>query len=293
MYVRMFGSEHRLRDNKIGRHMGDSGRDVFAPVEGRLIGRVRKERIASLIRSQGFMSSAALAELFQVSEMTIRRDLAELELRGDIQRTHGGAVTEDSAADHGKPPREPFFDERRLISREAKVRIARAAMAYVKPTQAVALDVGTTTFELARLIGPELGVRIFTNNLRIATARAERSAEIYLLGGRLREKEMSLCGPVAVEQARRLWFDVVFIGVSSVTSQGIFDYSIEETELKRVFIERATRRIVLADSSKFDEMSLVQVASLQQFDILITEAAPPPDLSASLTAAGVEVVIAP
>ncbi len=272
--------------------MSGNEREAAAPVEGRLIGRVRKERIATMIRSQGFMSSVALAELFQVSEMTIRRDLAELEMRGEIQRTHGGAVTEEPA-DRARTPREPFFDERHLANAEAKARIAKAAMAYIKPAQAIALDVGTTTFEVARLIDPELGVRIFTNNLRIATARAERSSEIYLLGGRLREKEMSLCGPVAVDQARRLWFDVVFIGVSSVTSQGIFDYSIEETELKRVFIERATRRIVVADSSKFDEMSLVQVASLQQFDVLISEAAPPPALASSLAAAGVEVVVAP
>ena len=273
--------------------MGINERQIIAPVEGRLIGRVRKERIAMMIRSQGFMSSAALAELFQVSEMTIRRDLAELEMRGDIQRTHGGAVTEDITVDRGKSPREPFFDERHLINREAKIRIAKAALPFIKPTQAVALDVGTTTFELARLIRPELGLRIFTNNLRVATARADRNTEIYLFGGRLREKEMSLCGPVAVEQARRLWFDVVFIGVSSVTSQGIFDYSIEDTELKRVFIERSTRRIVLADSSKFDEMSLVQVANLQQFDVLVSELAPPPELAASLTAAGVEIVVAP
>ncbi|MDB5550296.1 MAG: hypothetical protein JWL86_280 [Rhizobium sp.] len=272
--------------------MSDKAHEIAAPAEGRLIGRVRKERIALMIRTQGFMSSVALAELFQVSEMTIRRDLAELEMRGEIQRTHGGAVTEESTADRNKGPREPFFDERHDINHDAKVRIARAALAYIKPTQAIALDVGTTTFELARLIGPEMGVRIFTNNLRVANAR-ERNAEIYLFGGRLREKEMSLCGPVAVEQARRLWFDVVFIGVSSVTSQGIFDYSIEETELKRVFIERATRRIVLADSSKFDEMSLVQVANLQQFDVLICEAAPPSVLASSLAAAGVEVVIAP
>jgi DeoR/GlpR family transcriptional regulator of sugar metabolism len=261
--------------------------------EGRLIGRVRKERIAAIIRSQGFVSSVALAELFQVSEMTIRRDLTELETRGEIQRTHGGAVTEEPPQEPRETFREPFFDERQSLNREAKVRIARAALAFVKPAHAVALDVGTTTFELARLIGPEFGVRIFTNNLRIASARSERNAEVYLLGGRIREKEMSLCGPVAVEQARRLWFDVVFLGVSSVTSQGVFDYSIEETELKRVFIERATQKVVLADSSKFDEMSLVQVATLEQFDVLITEAAPPPALAASLKAGGVAVVVAP
>lgn len=273
--------------------MSDNKRQAVASAEGRLIGRIRKERIVTMIRTQGFMSSVALAELFRVSEMTIRRDLAELEMRGEIVRTHGGAVAEEPAAERAAAPREPFFDERHIINADAKARIAKAALTYVKPGQAIVLDVGTTTFELARLIGSELGVRIFSNNLRIASARAERSAEIYLFGGRLREKEMSLCGPVAVEQARRLWFDVAFIGVSSVTSQGIFDYSIEETELKRVFIERATRSIVLADSSKFEEMSLVQVASLQQFHVLISEAMPPPPLSASLAAAGVKVVVAP
>lgn len=273
--------------------MRNNERVAVASAEGRLIGRVRKERIATVIRTQGFMSSVALAELFGVSEMTIRRDLAELAMRGEILRAHGGAVTEERAADRGTPPHEPLFDERHRVNAEAKVRIAKAALAYVKPGQAIVLDVGTTTFELARLIGPELGARIFTNNLRIASARAERSGDIYLFGGRLREKEMSLCGPVAVEQARSLWFDVAFIGVSSVTSQGIFDYSIEETELKRVFIARATRRIVVADSSKFDEMSLVQVADLQQFDMLISEAEPPPALASSLARAGVKVVIAP
>jgi DeoR/GlpR family transcriptional regulator of sugar metabolism len=273
--------------------MRSKDQTIAAPGEGRLIGRVRKERIATMISSQGFVSSAALAELFQVSEMTIRRDLAELETRGEIQRTHGGAVTEAMPPKQRRAFREPFFDERQNLNREAKVRIACAALAFVKPAHAIALDVGTTTFQLARLISSEFGVRIFTNNLRIASARSERNAEIYLLGGRIREKEMSLCGPVAVEQARRLWFDVVFLGVSSVTSQGVFDYSIEEAELKRVFIERATQKVVLADSSKFDEMSLVQVATLQQLDVLITEAAPPAALGASLVAAGVEIVIAP
>jgi DeoR/GlpR family transcriptional regulator of sugar metabolism len=278
-----------FRSIRIGDGMSDG---ASIPSEGRMMGRVRKERIATMIRARGFMSSTALADLFQVSEMTIRRDLAELEMRGEIQRTHGGAVAEAPEPERTDGPREPFFDERQRLNQDAKQRIAHAALALLKPGQAIALDVGTTTFALARLIDPQLGIRIFTNNVRIATARSERGGEIYLLGGRLREKEMSLCGPVAVEQARRLWFDIAFIGVSSITREGIFDFSIEETELKRVFIERATRRIVLADSAKFDEMSLVQVASLQQFDVLITEAEPPAALAASLSAAGVAVVIA-
>ena len=260
------------------------------PANGRLLGSVRKDRIARTIRENGFMSSAALAEMFGVSEMTVRRDLTDLESRGEIQRTHGGAMTEAARGGPREGPREPFFDERHRLNIGAKARIARAAAKLVAPRQTIALDVGTTTYELARLLVADPAMRIFTNNLRIASLEAE--AEVYVLGGLLRQKELSLIGPVAVEQARKLWFDLVFLGVSSVSSGGLFDYSIEETELKRVYACRAARRVVLADSSKFGEMALVQIGGLAQFDVLVTEATPPAPLMADLVAAGVEVVVA-
>lgn len=258
---------------------------------GRLMGRVRKARIEQVIRDNGSMSIAALASEFNVSEMTIRRDLSELEARGHIQRTHGGAVIEPRDDARVVAP-EAFFDERRSENLAAKRAIARRAAELVQAGQAVALDVGTTNYELAALLADRTDIRVFTNNLRVAALMGQNTAEIYLLGGRVRQKEMSLCGPVAVEQVRKLWFDMAFIGVSALSSSGIFDFSLEETELKHAYIERAKKRVVLADSSKFDQISLVQIGTFEAIDVLVTDVPPPPRISSGLEAAGVEILVA-
>lgn len=258
---------------------------------GRLIGRVRKTRIEQLIQQNGSMSITALASEFNVSEMTIRRDLSELEARGHIQRTHGGAVVEQPGETR-LASEERFFDERRNANRAAKTAIARKALGLVNAGQAVALDVGTTNYELASMLAERTDIRVFTNNLRVAALMGQSQAEIYLLGGRVRQKEMSLCGPVAVDQARRLWFDIAFIGVSALSPHGIFDFAFEEIELKHAYIDRAKKRVVLADSSKFDQTSLVQISGFDVIDAVVTDAPPPARIAAALEAAGVEVILA-
>lgn len=260
-------------------------KDSSAP---RMMGEVRKDRIAQMIRKKGFMSSVDLAGHFGVSEMTVRRDLRELEQRGDLRRTHGGAVLSEGGQPDPVPA--PFFSERQNRNAEAKMRIARRALSLTRAGEVVALDVGTTVLELARLMVGDAQRRIFTNNLRIAAL--ETQAEVYMLGGRMRPAAMSLVGPVAMEQAGKLWFDTVFLGVSSVSEGGIYDFCIEDAEMKRTFAARAGRRVVLADSSKFGVPALVQVAALEQVDTLVTDAAPEAALAGALAAAGVEVIVA-
>ena len=258
----------------------------------RLIGRVRKQRITQLVRERGFMSSAALAAMFGVSEMTVRRDLAELELRGVIQRTHGGAVTEATPEPGADRLAEPLTDARAGHDDHAKAAIARAAAERVGPAQAIVLGAGTTTYALGRILARDERLHIFTNSLRVAALDAAGGAEIHALGGRVHPKAMSLCGPMAIEQARKLWFDVAFIGVSAISEAGIFNHALEETEMTRVFAERATRRVVLADSSKFGTRSLVQVGALDRFEVLVTERAPADDLAKALDQAGVQLIVA-
>lgn len=258
----------------------------------RLLGRVRKARIAEMIRTRGFMSSSALASEFGVSEMTVRRDLAELDAQGELVRTHGGAVSRDQQANDVREDLEPFFDDRSAHHQDAKRRIAATAEQLIQKGHAIALDIGTTTYELALCLADRSDIKVFTNNLRIAALLGAHATEIYVLGGRVRHNEMSLCGPVAVQQARKLWFDTAFIGISSLSAAGIFDYSIEEAELKRIFMEQATHKVVLCDASKFGLVSLVQVAQLDEFDTLITDAPPPAELAAALKAANVNVIIA-
>lgn len=258
----------------------------------RLLGRVRKERMTEMIHQRGFMSSSALAAEFGVSEMTVRRDLAELSAQGTLIRTHGGAMWREEQTFETGGVEEPFFDARMKLNREGKARIAAAAERLVEKGQAIALDLGTTTYELANRLAGRREVRIITNNLRIATMQPSYPGDIYLLGGYVRPNEMSLCGPVAVQQASKLRFDIAFLGVAALSQGGIYDYAIEEAELKHVFLAQAARKVVLCDASKFGRVSLVHVARLDAFDTLVTDAPPPRDIATALAAAGVETIVA-
>ena len=251
----------------------------------------RHIHILSRLASVGTVQVGVLARDLGVSEMTIRRDLVDLENNGRLTRIHGGAV------DTGKNRRtvidrdEPLFEARLQRQYEAKQRIATAAASLAAGCKTIALDVGTTTLLLARQLQSEGQVKIFTNSVRIAAELATRAAEVYLPGGRMRRDEMSIGGRTAVEQFQDLWFDIAFVGVSGMTPGGIFDYSFEDVDMKRVYLRRSSVKVVLCDASKFERMSLVHIAPLGGFDILITDAAPPTQIARALAEANVRVDI--
>ncbi|MDR3373890.1 MAG: DeoR/GlpR family DNA-binding transcription regulator [Ancalomicrobiaceae bacterium] len=257
----------------------------------------RQAWILSALAELGAISVAEVAAQLDVSEMTIRRDMAELERDGRLARTHGGAVRTDATVAIESIPAAEFVKEPSFLSRLArnalaKRAIASAAAAIAVGGRAIALDVGTTTFLLARQIAGHQHLKVFTNSVRNALELGEGLAEAYLPGGRMRNDEMSISGPSAVSQFETLWFDIAFVGVSGLTADGIYDYSFDDTEMKRVYLRRSTRKVVLCDSAKFNTMSLVFIAPLNQFNLLVTDAPPPPPLAAALSAAGVEVLVA-
>ncbi len=244
-----------------------------------------------MIAELGFLSVADMAARLSVSEMTIRRDLAALEAAGCLRRTHGGAVPV-TVSPTPVDLHEPSFEARSRRQAEAKRAIARAAADLLWPGATIGLDVGTTTFELARRLAETRGLKIFTNSLRAGGLLANGAHDVYLPGGRIRPAELSLHGPVAVRELRNYWLDVAFLGVSGITSAGCFDYSLEDTEIKGVYIERAARVVVLCDSTKFSRMSVVRVCDLEQVNCLVSDAAPPAPLAQALESAGVEMVVA-
>lgn len=109
----------------------------------------------------------------------------------------------------------------------------------------------------------------------------------------MRPDEMAIGGSAALHQFSSLWFDIAFVGISGLTEDGIYDYAFEDAELKRLYLNRSSQKVVLCDSSKFQRMSLVHLATLAQIDTLITEKAPPPALAAMIAAANINVIIAP
>jgi DeoR family glycerol-3-phosphate regulon repressor len=248
----------------------------------------RQARILELLAGRGFLTVRELAAATGVSEITVRRDLVELEERKALKRTRGGAMTVRDGQVEIFDASEPAFDARRRRNSAAKIAIARAAARLVKPGFTIALDVGTSALELARCLADLGELRIVTNNLRAASLLASTPHAVYLPGGRIRGKELSVYGAQTAEQVRAYWFDIAFIGVSGVTESGLYDYSPEDTEIKRIYMERAKRVVVLCDAQKFGHHSMVQVAPLSAVHTLVTDAPPPPPLAAALNAANVE-----
>ena len=258
----------------------------------RMLPQLRHAHILSALAAQGAVQVSVIAQELGVSDMTVRRDLIDLEAAGKLTRTFGGAL--DSGAGRQTPVDrdEPHFEARMQRQREAKEAIAATAAALARGYRTIALDVGTTTHLLARRLAGQPEAKLFTNSLRIAEELSSEVPEVYVPGGRVRAGELSIGGSAAVAQFQSLWFDIAFIGVSGITPAGIFDYSFDDAELKRVYLRRSGLSVVLCDASKFARMSLVHIAALREFNVLVTDAAPPPLLAAALADAGVRTEIA-
>ena len=265
-------------------HTGDAGR---VPIQ------LRHQQIMQAFRSNGFISVTDMAGKIGVSTMTIRRDLMQLESEGKIARTHGGAVAAREPERVGSEEEESIFDRRLAKNARGKSAIARAAAALIEPAQSVGLDAGTTILTASHRLAGRSDLRFFTTNLRAALALSETKCPVYVAGGEVRFPEGSVVGSAAIKTIRNHFLDVVLLGVSALDENGIYDFSPEDTEVKRAFIDSASRIIVLCDASKFGRRALARVEELSVIDVLVTDQAPQGALAAALREANVQVVIAP
>jgi len=253
----------------------------------------RHAHILERLAGTGSIAVSALTNELGVSDMTIRRDLVELEREGRLRRVHGGAVQAEILPPVEMDREEPTFEARLRRGRAIKEAIAATAADIVKRYRTIAIDVGTTTFLMTPHLHDLQHAQIFTNSIRVATALDGGSSEVHLAGGRIRRDELSTFGPSAVTQFESFWFDVAVLGVSGITPGGLFDYSFEDADMKRVYLRRANLKIALCDSSKFQRMSLVNIGALTDINLLITDAAPSGALAAALAAARVDVRVSP
>jgi DeoR/GlpR family transcriptional regulator of sugar metabolism len=247
----------------------------------------RQTELVELLQVRGQMLVADIAEYFQVSEDTVRRDLDSLAERGALTRTHGGAVAITALVHRDSP----FLQ--RLNSRTAeKQRIAKAAMALIEDGETLLINGGSTTrFFATELIQQNL--TIVTNNLAIPGAlSSELGAEIYLLGGQFRAGPQVTIGLVSLSGIR-VAVDTAIIGVGGVTArEGLSTTILEEASMIAAMIQAARRTIVVADSSKLGKHSFAQICPLTSIQILVTDAEPPRELHTALEDARVQIVLA-
>ena len=219
----------------------------------------RRRAILDMMQHDGRVLVADLAEQFQTSQVTIRKDLEILHVRGLVHRTHGGALpTRQGALE------DPTLREKEKLYRKEKLSIARAAARLVAEGQVVILDSGTTTTEIARALRNFKKLTIVTNAVNIAAELANSSLEIILTGGTVRKNSFSLVGPIAEETLRRLSADILFLGVDGFDVQyGLSTPNLQEAKVNRVMVEIAKRTVATCDSSPRADMKALKRAGIE------------------------------
>jgi len=251
----------------------------------------RHELILKSIQETGSVTILGMAKACGVSEMTLRRDLDELDKQNLLSRTHGGATSIDQLDGLSIDLVEPNINNRTTQNREAKLAIAQCAVNIIDSSQTIALDVGSTTFELAVLL-QNMPLRVFTNSLRIAIRLGQSRPSVYVPGGQIGGVEPAIIGAQAIGLLNNFNFDIAFIGAAGLTNDALFDYSPEDSEIKRALINRAEMVVVLLDCSKFERLSVVKFSELSDIDMLITDSSPPESLKEALRKSDVAIEIA-
>ncbi|MBO1752748.1 DeoR/GlpR transcriptional regulator [Actinotalea sp. BY-33] len=236
-----------------------------------MLAQQRQDLILGEIRARGAVRVADLVADLDVSDMTVRRDIAELARRGLVHRVHGGAVDARHAA------HEPGFLAKSTLAGPEKQAIARAALDLVSPGGAVALSAGTTTHLLAALIAETPGLRpltVVTNSLPAADTlhRPEDHDLTVVLTGGTRTPSDALVGPVATASLQTLRVDVAFVGVHGLdVDAGLTTPNLLEAETDRALIAAANQTVVLADHTKWGEVGLSRIVGLTEVDVLVCD----------------------
>ena len=248
----------------------------------------RRRAILDMMQHDGRVLVADLAKQFQTSQVTIRKDLEILHVRGLVHRTHGGALpTRQGALE------DPTLREKAKLYRKEKLAIAIAAARLVAEGQVVILDSGTTTTEIARALRNFKNLTIITNAVNIAAELANSSLEIILTGGTVRKNSFSLVGPIAEETLRRLSADILFLGVDGFDVQyGLSTPNLQEAKVNRVMVEIAKRTVATCDSSKFGRRSLSLIVEPSALHHVITDHGIRKADMKVLKRAGIEVTLA-
>ena len=246
----------------------------------------RQAAIVSLARAEGRVEVAELAERFDVTPETVRRDLTALERSGLLKRVHGGAIVVDLAGF------EPALSVREAANTSEKLAIAQAALKLVPEEGAIALDAGSSTYRLAEVIPADRALTVVTNSLPIATMLSVRgSLEVQLVGGRVRGRTLATVDNSALEYLRTVYVDVAFLGMNGFSiERGLTTPDSAEAAVKSALIRCSRRAVLLADHTKFGVDHFAHVADLADIDTVVTDSLLSDQAVSDLEAAGPKVV---
>ncbi len=250
----------------------------------------RRARILEELEAKGQVTVSELSKLFKISEVTIRNDLAHLEKQNMLIRARGGAIK----IKFYRLGIDPSISDKQKEFLKEKQRIAKTAIKFIEDGDTIILDSGTTTTEIAKNLEQFKNLTIITNALNIAIILSEYEGfNVFMPGGILRKKSLSLVGVLADENFSRFYCDKLFLGVDGFdTTHGLSTPNSDEAHLNQIMIGMAKKIIVVTDSRKFLRRRFAFISPISAVNVVITDPGISEDDKNRLEKNGVEVVIA-
>jgi DeoR family transcriptional regulator of aga operon len=254
---------------------------------GGILADERRSLIMQQIASTGRVRVKDLVRQFSTTSVTIRNDLNELQKRGLLLRSHGGASRPDSRQ------YEASFLDRIQAHSEEKRRIGILAASLIQDGEIIILDSGTTTDEIARQLKNRQRLQVITNGVNIANELLGSRVHTTILGGTLRTDSASIVGRFAEEMLGQLFADKLFMGGAACDPEyGISGSNLEEATLNKAMLGIAREVIFVADASKFDKRSMSRIASFSEIHTVISDVSMPREVQDKIRAFGCKLLLA-
>jgi DeoR family glycerol-3-phosphate regulon repressor len=248
---------------------------------------IRQTEILEIARQEGRVIVEDLAQRFEVTLQTIRRDLTDLAAAGLLDRVHGGAVPRTGVANIG-------YDERRRMNEGAKAAIARACAAMIPDNSSMILNLGTTTEAVARELVHHRNITVVTNNMNVANILvANPGCEVMVAGGALRRSDGGLVGELTTQFIEQFKVDFAIVGTSALDRDGdLLDFDLAEVRVSRAILRQARQSFLVCDASKLGRSAPARIASLSELDAVFIDTPLPDSLMAACEGWGTAVHIA-
>lgn len=250
----------------------------------------RQRLITERVVARGSCSAQELAAEFGVSIMTIHRDLDQLERRGIVRKFHGGVTAQPSGVFESQ------LSYRMMSKAEEKSAIARVALRYVEPGMSVMLDDSTSILHMIPGLAERTPLHVATTFLaglrRLADIAADSDLTVMGLGGVYDPPHDSFIGMQCIEQIAGIRADALFMSTSAISATEAFHQEERIVALKRAMVHAATKRYLLVDHTKLGRVALHRILPLDEFDLVITDAAADPAILAAWDAGGIHYEVA-
>ena len=229
---------------------------------------LRQQKTLELVRERGYISIEELAQYFDVTPQTIRRDINQLADEGLLRRYHGGAA-HDSTVENTE------YTTRVGYMLEEKRTIAAAVAAAVPDHASLFINIGTTTEAIAHALLNHTGLKIITNNLNVAKILSTKEDfEVLIASGRVRPAG-GVIGQATAYFFKQFKADYALIGISGIEEDGtLLDFDFQEVCVSQEILSSARQVFLAADSSKFGRNAMIRLGSLKQVDCIFTDQQP-------------------